>query len=148
MKRFEFRLDPVIRYRKYLEQIALMDLAKSKSALVQTEKRIKEMGQAHKDGARDLGFRETQGLDVGTHRIHTAYLQGLTDRIALENDRLVEIEKDIVEKQQAVEAQRIKKETLELIRQKEYDRYLIRIDKAQQKAADELVNLRRESMAL
>ena len=145
MKRFEFKLDPVIRYRRYLERIALIDLAKSKEALVQTKKRIQETEQARKDSEKDLGSRETQGIGVGKHRIYTAYLQGLSDRIVSEDGRLVEIGKTIREKHQAVETQRIKRETLELIRQKEYDRYLRWIDKAEQKAADELVSLRRES---
>ena len=145
MKRFKFRLEPVIRYRQYLERLALIELARAKQDLFQTKKRIQEMQQSKKDAATELDSRQAEGMKASRYRIYTDYLQGLSDRIESENERLVGIGRTIKERHQAAETERIKKETLEWVRQSEYTKHVQRINRAEQKAADELVSLRRGS---
>ncbi len=142
MKRFRFRLEPVIRYRQYLERLALIELARAKQDLSQTKKKIQEMQQNRKDAATELDSRQAEGMKANRYRIHTDYLQGLSDRIESENERLVGIGRTIKERHQAAETERIKKETLEWVRQSEYTKHVQRINRAEQKAADELVSLR------
>jgi len=142
MKKFEFRLDPVIRYRKHLERMALMELAKAKRLLLQTKNKIEVLKRNRSDVTANLRSEESKGIDVSRHRIFSAYLRGVTAQIALEKDRLVEIAATIREKQEAFDAERIKKESLVLLRQKKHADYLEAIDRAEQKAADELMSLR------
>ena len=142
MEKFGFRLDPVIRYREHLERMALMELAKAKRLLLQTKNKIEVLERNRSDVTANLRSEETKGIDVSRHRIFSAYLRGVTARIAQEKDRLVEIAATIREKQEAFDAQRIKKESLVLLRQKKHADYLEAIDRAEQKAADELMSLR------
>ena len=142
MKQFKFRLTPILRYRKYLEQMALMELAKAKRSLAQTKQRIKVLEQKQYDALVDLQHEESQGIDVIRHRLFLAYLRGLSDRIAIEKDRLIEVRAMVRETQKAFEAERIKRESLELLRQIKHEKYVKEIGLVEQKAADELMSLR------
>ncbi len=146
MKRFKFRLDPVIRYREYRERIAQIGLARETQALVESEKRISEIEQARRCTVSELDSEQKQGIEVDRHLIFTAYLQGLHDEIESERERLVEIDKRIREKQEAAKGETMKKKTLEWIKQTQYSKHLKWINRAEQKAADELIGLKKHEV--
>ena len=146
MKRFKFRLDPVIRYREYRERIAQIGLARETQALVESEKRISEIEQARRYTVSELDSEQKQGIEVDRHLVFTGYLQGLRDEIESERERLVEIDKRIREKQEAAKVETMKKKTLEWIKQTQYSKYLKCIDRAEQKAADELIGLKKHEV--
>ena len=146
MKRFKFRLDPVIRYREYRERIAQIGLARETQALVESKNRIYEIEQARQYTVSELDSEQKQGIEVDRHLIFTAYLQGLRDEIESERERLVEIDKRIREKQEAAKVETIKKKTLEWIKQTQFSKYLKCIDRAEQKAADELIGLKKHEV--
>lgn len=146
MKRFKFRLDPVIRYREYRERIAQIAVARETQALVESKNRISEMEQVRRYTASELDSEQEQGIEVDRHRVFTAYLQGLRDEIKSESEHLVEIGKRIREKQEAVKVETIKKKTLEWIKQTKYSKYLEWINRAEQKAADELIGLKKHEI--
>jgi flagellar FliJ protein len=146
MKRFKFRLDPVIRYREYRERIVQIALARETQALVESKDRISEMEQVRRYTASELDSEQEQGIEVDRYRVFTAYLQGLRDEIKSESEHLVEIGKRIREKQEAVKVETIKKKTLELIKQTKYSKYSEWINRAEQKAADELIGLKKHEI--
>ena len=143
MKKFKFRLDPVLRYRQYREELALMELAKARQALVLSKKKIQQIQQARKGVMTDLDARQTEGLEVNRYRIYTAYLQGLGEKIASENEHLVEIGRMVKEKHETAEAERISKDTLQRVRETQYTHYLHGRDRTEQKTADDLIALRK-----
>lgn len=146
MKKFKFRLDPVLRYRRYLERLALMELAKAKTAVVETKTEIAKREALKKAAAAALGLRETEGMSVHEHRIYAAYLRGLDDQIEEATVRLTKLAEDVRKKHEAVEAHRVKKETLETIRNKEHNDHLEKFYRAQQKESDELFGLRQKTV--
>ena len=141
MKRFKFRLDPVIRYREYRERIAQIELARETQALIETKNRISEIEQTRRYAASELDGEQTEGIEVDRYRVFTAYLRGLRHEIESESERLIEIGKRIRKKQEAVKAETIKKKTVEWLKETEYSKYLEWVNRAEQKAADELVGL-------
>ncbi len=146
MKRFKFRLDPVIRYREYRERIAQIELARETQALIETKSRISEIEQTRRYAASEFDGEQTEGIEVDRYRIFTAYLRGLRHEIESESERLIEIGKRIRKKQEAVKAETIKKKTVEWLKETEYSKYLEWVNRAEQKAADELVGLRRKAV--
>ena len=100
MKRFKFRLDPVIRYREYRERIAQIELARETQALIETKNRISEIEQTRRYAASELDGEQKEGIEVDRYRVFTAYLRGLRHEIESESERLVEIGKRIREKQE------------------------------------------------
>lgn len=146
MKRFKFRLDPVIRYREYRERIAQIGLAREAQALIESKNRISDMEHTWRHTAGELDSEQKQGIEADRHRVFTAYLQGLRDEIESESERLDEIGKRIREKQEAVKAETIKKKTLEWIKQNQYSKYFKGINRAEQKEADELAGLKKNEV--
>jgi flagellar FliJ protein len=146
MKRFKFRLDPVIRYREYLERIAQIELARETQALIETKNRISEIEQTRRYAASELDGKQKEGIEVDRYRVFTAYLRGLRHEIESESERLIAIGKRIREKQEAVKAETIKKKTLEWLKETEHSKYLEWVNRAEQKAADELVELSRKAV--
>lgn len=146
MKRFKFRLDPVIRYREYRERIAQLSLARETRALIESRNRISEMQQTRRHIFSELDSEQKRGIEVDRHRVFTTYLQGLHDEIESESEHLVETGKRISKKQKAVKAETIKKKSLESIRQTKYSKYLERINRAEEKAADELIGLKKHEI--
>lgn len=146
MKRFKFRLDPVIRYREYRERIAQIGLARETQALVESKNRISEIEQARRYTVSELDSEQKQGIEVDRHLTFTAYLQGLRDEIESEREHLVEIDKRIREKQEAAKVETMKKKTLEWIKQIQYSKHLKWINRAEQKAADELIGLKKHEV--
>jgi flagellar FliJ protein len=145
MKRFKFRLDPVVRYREYRERIAQIDLARETQALIETRNRISEIEETRRSAASDLDAEQKEGIEVDRYQVFAAYLQGLRDEIDSESGRLIEIGKKLREKQRVVKAETIKKKTLEWIKQNEYSKYLECMNRVEQKAADDLIGLRKKS---
>ena len=89
MKRFKFRLDPVVRYREYRERIALIDLARETQALIETKNRISELEETRRSAAGDLDAEQKEGIEVDRYRGFAAYLQGLRDEIAVLHRNLI-----------------------------------------------------------
>ena len=147
MKRFKFRLDPVIRYREYLEWMAQIDLAREQRARFESKNRISEIEQTRLDVVDELDRELTQGIEVKRHQAFTAYLSGLLYDVDFEHERLIEIGKRIREKQQAVRAESIKKKTLEWIKQNEYNKYLEQINRVEEQTADDLIGVGRKREA-
>jgi flagellar export protein FliJ len=148
MKRFKFRLDPAIRYREYRERIAQIDLAREIQALIESKNRISGIEQARRYASGELEREQKEGIEVDRYRVFAAYLQGLRDEIESEGEHLVEIGNRIREKQQVIKAETIERKTLEWIKQTEHGKYLEWLDRTEQRAADELIGLRRKSVGI
>ncbi len=143
MKKFKFRLDPLIRYRRHRERNALMEIARVKQVLVETKTKIRQIEQTRKDVSMDLDMQQAEGIGMDHYRIYIDYLDELRRQMESEHERLVEIGKTIRKKQEVAEAETVHRKTLEWIKQTEYTRYLQRFGRAEQEEADELITLRR-----
>jgi flagellar export protein FliJ len=120
-----------------------MELARAKRALVLSKKKIQQIGQTRKGVVTELDARQAEGLEVNRYRIYAAYLKGLGKKIESENEHFVEISDVVRDKHEIAEASRISKETLQRLKQTQHAKYLQRSNRAEQKAADELVGLRK-----
>ncbi len=148
MQRFKFRLDPLIRYRQHRHRMALMEVAKAKRALIETTKRIRQTRQSKDAAIRERDDEQAEGIGIDEFRIYAAYLDRLRREIESENERLVENSRTIKEKQKSAEAERISKDTLEKVKEIQHMNYMQRLNRAEQKATDELAGLRRKARRL
>ena len=123
--------------------MALMDLAKAKMALAESMKRIEELRNAKDKMIHELEVLESAGLAVKKHRMYIDYRRGLENDIKNEKKRIAEIKKEIKIRHDAVELQRIKKETLEAMRRDAFNKHIKDSLRAEQKVADEMANLRK-----
>jgi flagellar export protein FliJ len=122
-----------------------MNVARAKQALIETTNRIRQIGNSRKAAQKELDSAQAEGIGVDRYRRYAAYLDRLHSEMESENERLIEAGKTIKEKQKIVEGERIKKDTFEWLKQREYEEYQQIVSRAEQKAADELVGLTRKT---
>lgn len=142
MKRFDFKLASVLRYRAYRTQMALMRLAEAKQQRLAVKRRIQGFREEKQAGNRELKQLEVNGMNGQRLRMYCAYLDGLDDREAQEEKRLREIDDRVDERRHAAESERIGRETLERLQERQKKAHLQMLGRAEQKAVDEVLTLR------
>jgi len=144
MKKFKFRLAAVLRYRKYLEQNAQLELVKAKNAVIEKRNLIERLKQNRLKAILELKDREDKGVSVGRHRFYTNYITGTDAALEEEHKQLLVLEKEMRRHQEIVRKEQIKRKTLEKIEEKQKNEYNSEYIKFEQKSMDEMVVIRRK----
>jgi len=142
MKQFRFKLAPVLRYRAYKMRIELMKLARAKQELFSAQETIRGIRERKLAVSETLVTEQSRGMDGGRYHLYRAYLDGLNKELADSEKRRLAIAQHVSERHQAVEAERIRKETLERLKEERKKDYVRSAERMEQKEADELVGLR------
>jgi flagellar export protein FliJ len=144
MKRFSFRLDSILGYRRYQEKKAQRDLFNARHEQAQrkqvakqlAEKRI-EMGEA----CTEEGFK---GIEVPRYHLYKSFLRGLNKDLNKAHLKLKQGEEAIQDKQSVLTRRSVEKKSLEVLRDLKVKAYKLSIEQEEQKAMDELVILRKD----
>jgi len=144
MKKFKFKLDAVLRYRKYRERNAQLELVKAKNAVIEKRNLIERLKQNRHKAILELKDHEDKGVSVGRHRFYTNYITGTDAALEEEHKQLIVLEKEMRKHQELVKKEQIKRKTLEKIEEKQKNEYVSEFIKFEQKAMDEMVVIRRQ----
>jgi len=144
MKKFKFRLEAVLRYRKYRERNAQLELVKAKNAVVEKQNLIERLKQNRLQAILELKDHEDEGISVGRHRFYTNYITGTDAALEEEQKQLRVLEKVMRKHQELVKKEQIKRKTLEKIEEKQKNEYVSDFIKFEQKSMDEMVVIRRQ----
>lgn len=144
MKRFHFRLDPVIRYRKHLEQAAQIKLAIAEQAIISCRNKINDLKRLRKSFSNELAHEEKKGITAHAYKIYKQYIEKIDCDVASEQQRLKEAIMSRDRKKVDLKTASIKKKSLEHLRGIEQSRYTEECDRIEQKTADEMSVLRRK----
>ncbi len=144
MRRFKYRLESVLQYRRFLEKRAMLQLAKLKQEYRAIEKRIRRI--AHKrlkvaEQCRSEGF---EGVDVSLYENYQSYLQKLKVDLNEASAELKEKEDAIHNQESVLKAETIKKKALEIHKESRLKAHRELTEKEEQKFLDELVIRRQE----
>jgi len=140
MRRFVFSLQKVLEYRQRLEEQAIRAFAEAQAQLMHEQAVLHKLLIEREECLRRSHRR--QHLSVELLAVEQTYLSALEDRIEQQRQRVAEAEKVLEEKRQAlIEAQRERK-TLERLREKQYEEWRQEWLRTEQKALDELANVR------
>jgi len=146
MKKFKFKLDAVLRYRKYRERNAQLELVKAKNAVIEKRQLIERLKQNRLQAILELKTQEDQGISVGKHRFYTNYITGTDQALEDEQKHLVQLEKILRQHQEIVRKEQIKRKTLEKIEDINKKEYISEYIKFEQKTMDEMVAIRYKPM--
>ena len=136
-KRFEFRLQPVLRWRALQEDETKRAFAEANRAAEEVRMTIRSL-QAERAGAqgeiRDL-YEAGQGFQdvVETYR----YVNALERQIAGQGRKLAELEKALDEKRQALIEARTRRQALEHLRERRQEDHRRLVDREEQAGMDE-----------
>jgi len=143
MKRFKFKLEAVLRYRKFRERNAQLELVKAKNAVVDKRNLIERLTHNRLQAIIELKDHEDKGISVGRHRFYTNYITGTDAALEEEHKQLIVLEKIMRKHQELVKKEQIKRKSLEKIEEKQKKEYVTDYIKFEQKTMDEMVVIRR-----
>jgi flagellar FliJ protein len=143
MKRFEFKLQALLNFRKHLERMAQQDMAKTVMAVDNCETRIDSLQTTHGQSAQRVEQLVEKGINAREFRQHHAYLGAVIGMIAEEKQRKTQLEKVLEKKRLALKKRSIDKKAMERLREKQAKEYNQELLVAEQKELDEISSLKK-----
>ncbi|MBU0995518.1 MAG: flagellar export protein FliJ [Proteobacteria bacterium] len=144
MKRFRFRLQPVLDFREHQERMAKIEVAKARQNIIDCSKKIEALTKDLNDTARDLDLQTQKGMSVERFRFFTNYLSSIEVLITREENRRKILIRQLSDKQRALKQKIIERKTLETLKNKQKDTYYNDLRNMLQKEADDMVAIRRK----
>ncbi len=143
MKRFKFKLQALLNFRKHLERVAQQDMAKTVLALTACEKQIDSLQITHGQSTQRLEQIVEKGVGSEIFRQHHAYLGAVQGMIAQEKQRMVQLGKVLEKKRQALKKRSIDKKAMERLRESQAKEYNQELLVGEQKELDEISSLKK-----
>jgi len=140
MRRFVFSLQKVLEYRQRLEEQAIRAFAEAQAQLMHEQAVLHKLLIGREECLRRSHHR--QHLSVELLAVEQTYLSALEERIEQQRQRVAEAEKVLEEKRQALIGAQRERKTLERLREKQYEEWRQEWLRTEQKALDELANVR------
>lgn len=140
--RFRFRLEPLLKLRKSLEQEAQRQLAKTIAARNLAEEQLKNLEEQHKEGVLSRRTGPGQEIDLTFWADLERFLVVLEKRMVFARIDLEEAERQVVRARQALS--RAHRDYLMLLRLKErrQEQHALEIFREEIREADEIAVLR------
>lgn len=143
MKRFDFRLQSLLNYRKYLEQIARQDTAKARMNVMDSQKRIDTLKDTLAVSAGKMEKLVEKGVPALFFRQFTNYMNGIAFDVDDETRKKASLEKLLEEKVEILKNKSREKKSMELLREKKRQEYIQEMLKSEQKSLDEISSLKK-----
>ena len=137
MKKFSFRLDRLLNYRKYLEKQAQKNLFNARHEALRRDKALKRLVEKRIETERKCREEGLRGMDVSWYRIYQSFLQKSDHDLEKARIRLQKGEEKVRATVAILEKKTVKKKTLEVLRDMQYQKYLKQLGKEEQKIMDE-----------
>ena len=138
MKKFTFRLDKVLDYRKHREQTALRDLLQAKNETSRTRAEIDRLGRQRSDVLREGSEAGERGVSVARYQLYEACANGLALDQDAWNTRLKECENRLQTCRQRLQQEMVDRKTLETLKAQKEQRHWADAAKAEQNGLDEM----------
>lgn len=143
MKRFSFRLDSILDYRRHLEKRAQRDLGNAHNEQARTKKVAKELRDKREDISKECSDETFRGIDVPSYNLYTSFLRILNQDLEKAHMSLKQGEEKIRAHEAVLKRKSIEKKSLETLKESQFKEYKLTRERAEQKAIDELVIMRR-----
>jgi flagellar FliJ protein len=143
MKRFEFKLQSLLTYRKHLERMAQHDMAKTLMEITNCEQQIGSLETTHGQSVLRLEKIVEKGLGAQEFKQHQAYLGAVGQMIAVEKKRKAQLGKILDKKRLVLQKRSIDKKAMERLREKQSKEYGRELLAAEQKELDEISSLKK-----
>ena len=123
MKRFQFRLEPLLRYREHLLGQAQQEVAGIRADVLACDERITLLEKDSAVTNQELDKEVSGGIDVKRYQHYTKYLEGIESNLGAENLSRKQMVKLFEEKQKHLHQRSIDKKVLENLKNRRRDDY-------------------------
>ncbi len=138
MKRFAFKLEAVLRYRRGLEEQRKREFAEVQRLVNEQEAALRALGEETSQAQKDLGALGKGHLDLPLIMAQRRYMLGLELRTARTHARLDELSVPLEQRRAALIAARKETKVLERLRERKLAVYLKDADREEARATDEI----------
>lgn len=142
MKRFQFKLNPLLSYRKYLERLAQQETAKANLDVKTCEKAIAGLKQSRARQADMIADNLQQGMTASEFRRQYDYIDAVEAQINTEKKKKVRLKYVLNEKVKILKKKSVDKKAMELYRDRKKTEYNIKLRQTEQKELDEISSLK------
>ncbi len=143
MKRFRYRLDPILKYRKHLESMAQQETAKALSEVTACNNNIDMLKTDYHQNAMELEQKMLGGMTAENYLIYRSYLNGMENILDGEINRYKQLVKVLLKKQQELKLKSIAKKILVNLEKRKKTEYYENLLKIEQKEADDTIIIRK-----
>ncbi len=142
MKKFAFRLETLLRYRKNLEEKEQAELFQLLARLRREQNHLKDLQLKHQEVLVDLTEHRSNGADYAETSWFYIYLDRLRFEMRRSAERINRLEQDVQnQKVVLIEASK-KKKILDSLKTRQAKSHLAASEKLEQKLSDDLVVVR------
>lgn len=143
MKKFSFRLEPLLRYREHLEKLAQQAVSEAHADVLACENRITGFTDKRQKTSRELEEKMAQGLSAEQYHIYSDYLSGLTVTLRQEEKRLKALTAELARKQAVLSRKSVEKKVLENLKERRKAEYYDQMAKRDQKETEDITIIRK-----
>ena len=142
MKKFQFRLQSLLKYKRHLEQVAKQEMAQAVADVLACEQRMTQFQKDRISAMDQLDSLVEKGMGAGQFTRYRQFITGTDQMISLERKKKNELEKILDEKRDALKQRTIDKKSLERLREKQDREYIHEMIREEQKSLDEMTSLK------
>jgi flagellar FliJ protein len=142
MKKFKFKLEPLLRYRSFQEHQKKLAVASARHDVVACEAAIEKMALLSRTTAESLDAAMANGLDTMRFEWFNHYLSGLASLRVSQETRRFELMRTLIQRQQELTEKSVARKVVENLKGRKKEEYYRETFKAEQKTLDDMVILR------
>jgi flagellar protein FliJ len=143
MKKFKFRLEPLLRYRSFLEDQAKLEVARVRHEVLECEQKITRMQDDYKAAFLNMNSEAGTGIDAGRYSRFSSYLIAIEQQVENEEFRKMELEQVLYQKQEVLTKKTIDRKAMENLKERRKKEYYSEMMKAEQKDTDDIIIVRK-----
>ncbi|MBF0202154.1 MAG: flagellar export protein FliJ [Desulfamplus sp.] len=143
MKKFTFKLQSVLKYRRHLETLARQEAMKALMDVNECEKMIADMKRDLDLLARQVEDETVKGISSALFRQYNEYLDSLDDDIKLKEQEHIRLQQTLSLKQKALTDKSVDRKIIERLREKQRTSYIEEMLAEEQKTMDDISSLKK-----
>lgn len=139
---FKFTLQALLNYRKRIEDKRQKELALKNRLLFEEKKRLDDYTNDILQHEKNFAFKQKMGMDINELKSYFTYFERLKNLCDIQNNRILKASKDAEAKRGKLLSAIRDRRTLDILRKREYKKYLDEIKYKEQKLTDEIAVIR------
>ena len=129
---YKFSLEPVLKYRKLLEEDLQKDFAVLKRQLFDEKERLSNFEQVKDRFSGELQQKQVKSISVSDILLYTDYLQQVSKEIKKQSKRILEAEKSVDQKREELVGAMKNRKTIDRLREKGLKSHVQELSKKEQ----------------
>ena len=134
---YKFSLEPVLKYRKLLEEDFQKDFAVLKRQLFDEKEKLSNFEQTRDRFSRELQKKQVKNINVSDILLYTDYLQEVSKEIEKQSEKILEAEKRVDQKREELVGAMKNRKTIDRLREKGLKAHVQELSKKEQDLMNE-----------